>query len=319
MKPGFTDRRSFPQKLLLFAGARHGVPVLSDVPRLMAGHSPALANPVGYATISWPRDRFPEALKTISELGYQGVQLLGWVSKEYAGPKTASLRQRLLDLKLKPVSLSCAKVALDPDSAANENSAVSAYAAFFRDLGGLYLQVTDGGKPTKEYSQASIKALGDRMNALGKLAQDNGLLLGYHPHFNSIGETREGLGRVLDATDPRYVKLIADVAHLTLGGADPAEAIRTYHQRLIFCHFKDVRQDVAKLARQDRNLVHYKMPHFCEIGRGVVDFPAILRAFRDVDFRGWVIVELDGYEPPPGGPEESARVNLEAIKKLGFL
>jgi len=283
------------------------------------GPSSAPSNPVGYATISWPRSQFPEALETISKLGYKGVQFLGWVSREYAGPNAPAFRQRLNDLQLKPVILSCSRVRLDPDRPEDESSAVSAYAEFFRDLGGLYLQVIDGGSPTKEYSPGAIKALGDRMNTLGKLAQDDGLQLGYHPHFNSLGETPEGLAKVLEATDPRYVKLIADVAHLALGGADPAEVIRTYHDRLILCHFKDVRKDVASLAGQDRNLVRHTAYHFCEVGRGVVDFAAVVRALHDVDFRGWVIVELDGYEPPPGGPAESARINLEAMKGMGLM
>ena len=46
--------------------------------------------------------------------------------------------------------------------------------------------------------------------------------------------------------------LIADVAHLTLGGSDPAEVIGTYHQRLILLHLKDVRRDVYEAVRQNR-------------------------------------------------------------------
>jgi len=312
MKPALTERRAFLQKLL-------GLGLASCVPGgLRAGETAALPNPVGYATISWPRSQFPQALQTISELGFKGVQFLGWISSEYAGAKVPSLRQRLQDLKLKPVTLSCWGVNLDPDRPEDEAAKVRAYADFFRDLGGLYLQVIDGGKATKTYSPGTIKALGERMTALGKLAQDYGLLLGYHPHFDSIGETREGLGQVLEAADPRYVKLIVDVGHLTLGGVDLAEVVRTYHERLILTHFKDVRKDVAALAQQDRNLVRRKKYHFCEIGQGTVDFAAFLRALRDADFRGWHIVELDGNEPRPGGPAESARINQEAMKRLGL-
>ncbi len=98
------------------------------------------------------------------------------------------------------------------------------------------------------------------------------------------------MGRILEASDPRYVKLIADVAHLALGGSDPAEVIRTYGDRLLFAHFKDVRKDVAALARKDRSLVRQQKYWFCTIGTGVVNFPAILAAFRDVNFTGWVVV-----------------------------
>ena len=191
-------------------------------PRLGAGMSPPAARPpVGYATISWPREQFADALQTISALGFAGVQMLGWVRDAYAGEKAAELRQRLETLKLRPTALSCSKAKLDPAQAKDETAQLRDYAAFLKGLGGNYLQITDGGHPGQKYSTDEVKALGAAMNALGKVAQEYGLTLGYHPHFGTLGETREGLGRVLDSTDPRYVKLIADVAHLTLGGADP--------------------------------------------------------------------------------------------------
>ena len=320
MKPTPTDRRAFLQKLAAIAGTNSLVGLgAAGVPRLLATGLAAPANPVGYATIAWPESQFSSALETISELGFKGVQFLAWVRDAYAGSKTPALGRRLQDLRLKPVTLSCSNVNLDPDQPADESDKVRACAGFFRDLGGLYLQVIDAGDPNKKYPPEAIKALGDRITALGKLTQDYGLLLGYHPHFGSIGETREGMGGLLEATDPQYVKLIADVGHLTLGGADPAEVVRTYHQRLICTHLKDVRKDVAALARQDRNLVRQKDYQFCEIGKGIVDFPAVVRALREVDFRGWHIVELDGNESPPGGPAESARMNQAAVKELGLM
>jgi inosose dehydratase len=160
--------------------------------------------------------------------------------------------------------------------------------------------------------------MGAKMNELGKMARDSGLTVGYHPHFATLGETREALGRVLEATDPRDVGLIADVAHLKLGGSDPAEVIRTYHQRLVLVHLKGVRRDAYELARQDRDAAEKLKFRFCEIGRGVLDFPAVTASLRDVQFRGWVIVELDRFEPPPGGPAESARINKDALRSLGF-
>lgn len=277
-----------------------------------------LPNPVGYATISWSKQEFSQAIQTISALGFGGVQMLGWVRDTYAGSKTAELKERLESLKLKPVALSCSALQLDPAKNDDQIAEFRAYVEFFKRLQGKYLQVTDNGRPRGKYSKEEIQGLASRMNALGKLAQDSGLSLGYHPHFGTLGETRAGLGRVLDATDPRAVKLIADVAHLTLGGADPAEVIRTYHERLIFMHFKDVRKDVVALARQNRDLVRTAKYHFCEIGAGVVNYPAVLEAIQAVNFRGWIIIELDRYESRPGGPAESARKNKAATEKLGF-
>ena len=285
---------------------------------LDAGAAGALPNPVGYATIAWPREEFAHALDTVSHLGFRGVQMLGWVREAYPAAKEQELRELLASLKLKPVALSCSAARLSPERPGNETAEVSRYAEFFSHLGGAFLQITDAGNPTKEYSAEEIGDLGSRMNALGKMAQDSGLTLGYHPHFGTFGETRRGLGRVLEATDPRYVKLIADVAHLALGGSDPAEVIRTYGERLCFLHLKDLRQDVAAAARQDRNLVFRKGPPFCEIGTGVVNFAEVVEAIRAVQFAGWAIVELDGGNSTLGGPDASAAKNRDELRKLGF-
>lgn len=279
----------------------------------------ALTNPVGYATIGWPESQFSHALEIISKLGFQGVQLLGWTRDAHSGEKAKELRARLEELRLRPVALSCSSLELGLEySNPAEQSELRAYACFFQQLGGAYLQITDGGRPEGDYSPAVIRNLGARMNSLGRVARDFGTTLGYHPHFGTYGETREGLGRILDATDPHDVKLIADVAHLTLGGSDPAEVIRTYHERLIVVHFKDVRKEVLALARRDRPQAHKSRHHFCEIGLGAVNFPPILEAFREIDYRGWIVIELDNGDEGPWGPGAAARKNQEAARQLGL-
>ena len=289
-----------------------------------AGAHPGLAlhgaapNPVGYSIISWPPEELNQALDTVSTLGYQGVQLLGWVQEAYAGSKTMELKDRLQKLKLSPAALSCSKVSLRPGSRETFASKFREYADFLQILGGSVLQLIDGGTPRGDYSASEVKSLGATMNELGRMAKDFGLSVGYHPHFRTLGETREGLGRVLDATDSHCVGLIADVGHLKLGGSDPAEVIRTYHQRLILVHLKDVRRDAYELARQNREAVGKLTARFCEIGHGVVDFPAVTATLREIRYQGWMIVELDHFEPLPGGPAQSARINKDSFRSLGF-
>jgi inosose dehydratase len=304
-------RRKFLQTLA-------GVSVVQGAVSKLAAAANTLPNPVGYATIAWPREDFTHGLETISHCGYRGVQLLGWVREAYAGAKAQELRDLLASLKLKPVALSCSGARLAPEQAGTETGEVRAYAEFFSHLGGTFLQVTDGGDPLKVYPPEVIDSLGARLNALGKMAREFGLTLGYHPHFGTIGETRQGVGRVLGATDPHYVKLIVDVAHLAYGGADPAEVIRTYGPRLCFLHVKDLRKETAALVRRDRNRAAHSGPPFCEIGTGVVDFPAVIRAIRAVRFSGWAIVELDTGNSTLGGPDPSAAANRDALHKMGF-
>ena len=276
-----------------------------------------LPNPVGYATISWTMHEFDQALATISALGYQGVQLQGGVRDAFAGDKVQQLKARLQQWRLFPTALSCLGVRIDPGKSVDAEN-FRGYVAFMSSLGGKFLQIVEVGRCDREYSLAEMKSMGSALNELGSRAADAGLMLGYHPHLGSLGETREGLAKVFEATDPQYVGLIADVAHLALGGSDPAEVIRTYHQRLILLHLKDARKDAYALARQNRPAVREMEPKFCEVGRGAVDFAALVATLRAVQFQGWAIVELDSFEPPPGGPAESARLNKEALHQLGF-
>jgi len=275
------------------------------------------SNPVGYAVIAWPDEQFNDALPIISSLHFRGVQYRADVYRTYAS-KPAELRDRLASLKLKPVALSFPTLSMDPLKFAESTTLFRDYARFQHQLGGVYLQVIDGGNPDATYSASEIQAYGEHINALGKIAHHSGLTVTYHPHLASLGETREGMDRILAATDPRYVKLEADTAHMFLGGIDVPDVIRTYRDRLAFFHFKDAGAEVAAHARTNRAEVRKASIRFCELGRGSVDFPAILKAIDDVHFTGWIIVELDAYQPPPGGPAEAASTNRDAMSKMGF-
>lgn len=278
---------------------------------------PTFSNPVGYAASSWPNGQFDDAIVDISALGYHGVQMLGSTLKSY-GSRVETLKARLDILKLKPAALSCSGVSPNPARTSGDSAEFKRYAAFMKHLGGKNLQITDGGSPDRHYSAREIRELGAHINQMGKLAHGNGLVMGYHPHLGTLGETRKGLGKVLDATNPKNVKLIADVANMTLGGCDPAEVIRTYHDRLLFVHFKDVRKEALAQARRNRNRVKELHNLFCVIGQGGIDFQPILKALHDIHFSGWVIVELDADKFSPGGSAVSARMNLEAMRRMGF-
>jgi inosose dehydratase len=287
--------------------------------RCLGAFPAPLPNPVGYSTIAWPDGQYEPALEGISEVGFKGAQLMGEIEQSFPGDKVLELREKLHKLNLVATCMSCHGVSLAPGKPSDQAvEKFREYVKFMKALGGPFLQVTDGGKPNVQYSADDIKTLGAAMTKLGKIAKDSGITLGYHPHFGMLGESREGVSKVMDSTDPAYVSIIVDVAHLTLGGSDPAEVIRTYHQRLAFFHMKDIRKDTFDAVKQNHDAGGRIRLRFCEIGHGVLDFKPITAAIREVHFQGWVVVELDRYVPAPGGPMESARINKTALEQLGF-
>ena len=144
----------------------------------------------------------------------------------------------------------------------------------------------------------------------------SGLRTVFHHHCAGYVETPDEIDALMSRTDPSLLGLCVDTGHLTYGGGDPVTAIRRYAERVWHVHVKDCEPDVARTARAAGWDYHTAVGLFCELGRGAVDFPAVIGALRDLDYAGWVVVEQDVL-PGLGTPEASARRNREYLRRLG--
>jgi sugar phosphate isomerase/epimerase len=88
--------------------------------------------------------------------------------------------------------------------------------------------------------------------------------------------------------DPR-MGLCLDIGHAQRAGVDPAKAVLKYNKRIFDLHIKDVTK-----AEQDGKAI--------ETGRGIINFPALVRALRKINYPGHCSVEFekDMKDPFPG-------------------
>ena len=263
---------------------------------------------LGYAAITWGgNDR--QAIDDISDLGFHGIQLRANVMNEFKS--SSELKDLLQKHQLTMVALSSGSVRIDPEVEADELTKHAANARFVQDLGGLYLQVTDQKPKARPVIASDYKRLGRLLTEIGKRTADLGISLGYHNHMGTLSEHPEELDRILGAVDPRYVKLELDIAHYFQGGGDPAKAIDSYRDRLLFLHIKDV----EPLPGSKDNSSY----RFVELGRGKVDLPAAIAALHRVNFRGWAVVELDGVPDKSRTPRDSAVICKKYVEeRLGL-
>lgn len=258
---------------------------------------------IGYAAITWGDD-LTEAISDISSLGYEGVQLRANAVKLFPDP--AVLKEKLGSANLIFTALSSGDIALDPSEEAANLAMHEGHAKYLSAAGGMYLQVlgtfrTDGNFTSDEYIRT-----GKLLTEVGKRAADHGVQIAFHNHMGSIAQSPEQLERVLDAADPRYVKLLLDVAHYKQGGGDPAVAVRQYAHRLLFVHFKDVKPTDTSNGYE-----------FVELGEGTVDLHAVVSALRAIHFHNWAIVEFD--REPKGStrtPKQSAELSKTYIEQI---
>lgn len=88
--------------------------------------------------------------------------------------------------------------------------------------------------------------------------------------------------------DPR-MGLCIDIGHATRAGVAVDKAVKEYKDRLFDLHIKDVSK-----AEKDGKAI--------EIGRGVIDFPALVKALKKIGYKGVCSIEYekDMTDPLPG-------------------
>ena len=84
-------------------------------------------------------------------------------------------------------------------------------------------------------------------------------------------------------------------------------------------HFKDCSPAVHKRSREESwdYFGSLKQGIFCELGKGDVDFPAVIAELRRTNYEGWIVVEQDVL-PGMGAPKEFAQRNRDYLRKLGM-
>lgn len=158
----------------------------------------------------------------------------------------------------------------------------------------------------------------------GIVRDATGLRTAFHPHCAGFVETPDEIARFLDLTDPTLVGLVLDTGHLAYGAGvnDPSivtDALDHFGDRIWHVHLKDCEARVADRARRDQIAYNEAVGRgvFCELGRGLVDFPAVIGWLRHRGYGGWVVVEQDVF-PGMGSPRESARRNQDYLASIGL-
>jgi inosose dehydratase len=291
------SRRSFIRTAALGAGA------LLTAPAWAADLLKKGDIKIGYSAITWG-GKDEQAMADLSSLGFKGIQLRANTYGPYRN-KVSELRDALVKHRLKLAMFSSGNVEIDPAKFESTVDTHVAHASFVKALGGNAFQMTNnlrqkGKVPTVE----ELKQLTKVMNEIGKQTADMGVQAVYHNHMNQFGETPEEVDVIVQAMDPRYLKLLLDIAHYKQGGGEPQDAVIKYKDIIHTLHLKDTKP---------KDNGGYK---FVELGQGRVDVPAVFAALEKVKFKGWGVIELDGVPDPEKSPSLCAEINKKYITEV---
>lgn len=300
---------------------------------LRVGNAPCSWGTLEFESTKTGQIGFSQMLDELVETGYTGTELGDW---GYMPTDPA-----VLDGELKKRGLvmlgAFVPVALK-DPAAHERGIAAAVrtARLLAAVAGdpaPYLVLADANGTVPERAANAGRITADMglsaaewkifANGAGKVARavrdETGLRTVFHHHCAGYVERPEEIARFLELTDPGLIGLVFDTGHYAYGAGDfdVASALNRFRDRVWYVHFKDCHPEVAGRARALRWDYFEALRHgvFCELGRGCVDFPAVLRWLKNTCYRGYVLVEQDVL-PGMGAPRESARRNREYLRSI---
>lgn len=112
------------------------------------------------------------------------------------------------------------------------------------------------------------------------------------PAETNFLNTAAAAEKLIGQVDSPRCRLLLDCKAMASESTPTPELIRKHRQWLVHFHAND--------------------PNLRGPGFGELDFVPILRALREIDYRGWVSVEVFDYAP---GPERLARESIEYMRK----
>ena len=74
---------------------------------------------------------------------------------------------------------------------------------------------------------------------------------------------------------------------------DPVDVMRRYKERIAYLHLKDLTPDEPDAEVFPILSGNEAMPIFCELGLGPIDFSRVIQFLKEIQYDGWVTVEID--------------------------
>jgi inosose dehydratase len=180
-----------------------------------------------------------EHVRLVSELGFPGLELYGGSMGDFVDrlPELKALLDRygvtLITISNKNT---VAGRPVDFITPALRQETIDDHIAWVQQnhtyFGCQHFKINMGRRSPQGTSDEDLQALADSLNVLGRATADLGVRLSPHPHIWGPVERPEEIQRLMELTDPRYVYLLPDTAHLNLGGGDPLALIRQYYSTL---------------------------------------------------------------------------------------
>jgi len=247
--------------------------------------------------------QFTDILDMMRDTGFIGVRLTGFpgILKTY-DITAAQMEKECSKRNVNVVTISFGGRAQDPAMEKKVLDDARAAMNFLKNFDAKHLVVFS---PPRLKAGADVDSAFKTMcrcyNHLGEVAGEMGFTAGLHNHLDEMVETPEEVDRCMALTDPKLFAFSPDTAHLHLGGSNVVEKFQKHKHRLMFMDYKDARWttpasdltlDTGRTLSKDSKEAKF-FSSIYDLGDGDIDFPACHRILKEIQFKGWICVDLD--------------------------
>lgn len=282
------------------------------------------------APIAWTNDDLPQlggetpvevCLKEIRESGFVGTELGG----KYPQDKE-ELKQILkkFDLELaggwfsgflleNSVEEEIARLDKEIDRRLHVNCNVVVYCECSNTIQGQQ-ETPLSKKPV--LSDEEMKKFAEDYSKVFLHAKKRGVNLAYHHHMGTIIQNSDEIELFLKYAHEE-VSLAFDTGHIYFAQANPLEEIKKHKNRISHVHFKDVREDVkTEVLKNDESFLDAVLKGVYTVpGDGAIDFEPIVDVLREINYKGWIVVEAE-QDPKIANPLEYAKMAHSYLTKI---
>lgn len=287
------------------------------------------AAPIGAVPIVWNNVDLHDLAPTVpAELVLDDIQRLGFAGCQFGRgfPEGDDLRRALSSRGLRLAERYC-ELPSDGNGLGISARRIAfdlLEQAMAEDTEVLVVALTAGGErnawagraadPTApRWPDGAFAELAELLRELADAAADQ-CRIAFHPHAATWVEAPREVEMLAAQLGDEEVGLCLDVGHFLVGGGDPAVAVRQYGTRISHVHFKDVDGEVLGRLRAGEiasfaDAVRARL--FTELGNGLLDLRAVVRALSTIGYEGWLMVEQDSSWLAPA---EAAAVGLRVLR-----
>lgn len=153
---------------------------------------------------------------------------------------------------------------------------------------GPRIAIVQAGRIPAEPTAPGAALLQESLLALGQFGDRAGATLALETGQEPAGK----LAEYLDGFDVGSLSINFDPANLLINGFDPYGPVRVIGKRIVHAHAKDARRGMANRGAAE-----------VALGHGDLDWLRLTDALKEVEYRGWLVVEREGGERLPGDLE----------------